>query len=831
MGRTPPAPTPIDYGPSTTQSGPYDDRIRPNVPIRVGPDKSGPCDAPVRPDTRQAPCDHRALHYTQPIVRLSPGQRLGAYEVIGLLGAGGMGEVYRARDARLRREVAIKVVHADNPRYLARFEREALAVAALNHPNIVTIHSIEEADTVRFLTMELVEGRLLTELIPSGGMALPDLLRLAIPIADALATAHRKGIVHRDLKPANIMVTAAGHPKLLDFGLAKNLDAMQTQVAPEHQTGEGVKLGTVVYMSPEQAMGGAIDQRTDIFSFGVVLYEMASGQRPFAGPSAAAVLMAIMNTRQTPFGGQLAVLNPLIDRALAKAVDERYQSADALLADLRTLSSGSHISAGREESGREPALPRSSSSPASIAVLPFRNLSADADQEYFCDGIAEELISALGRVKGLSVAARSSAFQFRAQSVDVREIGAKLNVQAVLEGSVRRSGDRLRVTAQLVNVTDGYQLWSERYDRTMEDVFEIQDEIARAITRGLEVTLGRSSSASIVKPPTRNLDAYHLYLRGRFLLNQFADLFASLNAARRCFEEAVALDPDYAAAWAGLGETCIALGYTTCLPAQEASVLALEASERAVELDPHLAEAQVALAWTKALFALDIPGAERHFQRALQLAPNHAPAHGYYAHLLLGLGRVDEALAHAEHARQLDPFWLNMPFTVCLVYLGARQFEQAERQMRELLSLNESLEGAYWFLSCALAGQGRLEEAIAAQERGTALAHRAPLFVALLGMWYARAGRRADADAVRHELLDGGRCSPVWLALVHGELGELDTAFDYLDVAIEEHNDQLLYMAVDHRFDALRDDPRFADRLQRLGLPTVTMPTLVDGDI
>jgi TolB-like protein/Tfp pilus assembly protein PilF len=720
-----------------------------------------------------------------------------------------MGQVYRARDPRLQRDIALKILQTNDPEHRRRFEREALSVAALNHPNIVTIHSVEEAEGVPFLTMELVEGTPLTSVIRPGGLPLAELLPLAIAITEALAAAHDRGIVHRDLKPANIMVGVDGRVKMLDFGLAKLLESAGSAYSSQDDTQEGMIVGTLAYSSPEQLTANPIDARSDVFSLGVLLYEMATGKRPFDGPNPAVVLVSLVSNRLPEIGGEYAELDRIIARATARKPGARYQRASGVLSDLRALSSGAAL--------RAPALVRQ----PSIAVLPFSNLTADPDQEYFCDGMAEELISALSRVPGLSVAARTSAFQFKGRRTDVREIGERLGVETVLEGSVRKLGDRLRITVQLVNVADGYQLWSERYDRRIDDVFAIQDQIARAITEQLRVTLTRQATGTMVKAPTANLDAYHAYLRGRFFLNRLTDLHGSLSSARDCFEKAVQLDPEYAAAYAGLSEACNALGYTTFLPAPEAGRAALLAAGCAVELDPSLPEAHTALGWTKTLFAIDIATAEADFQRALELAPAHAPAHGYYALLLCGFGRFDEALAHAERARQIDPLWLIMPFIVCQILICARKFDTAERQMREIMSLDPTLEGAYWYLSNTLAGHGRIEEAIATQEKGVELARRAPFFVALLAMWYARGGRTMDADQLLIELLDGGRCSPVWLAMVCGELGQKSRAFEYLERAVEEHDDQVSFMAVDHRFDSLRNDERFDALLRKVGLPVL----------
>jgi tetratricopeptide (TPR) repeat protein len=329
----------------------------------------------------------------------------------------------------------------------------------------------------------------------------------------------------------------------------------------------------------------------------------------------------------------------------------------------------------------------------------------------------------------------------------------------------------------------------------------------------------------MVKPATSNIDAYHLYLRGRFLLNKFADLWASWTAARKCFEDAIALDSMYSAAYAGLSEVWTALGYTTSVPAQEASRAALEAAERAVTLDPSLPEGHTALGWTKTLFAMDMRTAERDFQRALEIAPGYAPAHGYYALLLCGFGRFDEALDHAAQARHHDPLWMMMPFIASQVLICARRFVEAERQMREILTIDPNFAGGYWYLSSALMGQGRVDEAIALQEKGVELVQRAPFFVALLAMWYCRKGRHAEAEALREELIAGGRCTPVWLAMLCGELGKKDLAFEYLELAIAQHDDQVSFMAVDHRFDSLRGDSRFNAALRKVGLPVLNAPS------
>jgi TolB-like protein/Tfp pilus assembly protein PilF len=722
-----------------------------------------------------------------------------------------MGQVYRARDTRLHRDIALKVLQTDNPEHRRRFEREARSVAALNHPNIVTIHSVEEIEGVPFLTMELVEGTPLGEVIPPAGLALRELLPLAMSIAEALTAAHDRGIVHRDLKPGNVMVGRDGRVKLMDFGLAKVTHPFApSPFASGEETREGVIVGTLAYMSPEQLMAHGVDARSDIFSFGILLYEMSTGHRPFAGRNRAMVLVSLLNNPLPPVGAGHGDLDRIIARATARKPASRYQRAGDLLSDLRALASGSAVKAPPVK--RQP----------SIAVLPFTNLSGDAGQDYFCDGMAEELISALSRLPGLSVASRTSAFQFKGQQIDVREIGERLDVLTVLEGSVRKAGNRLRISAQLVNTADGYHLWSERYDRTIDDVFAIQDEIAKAITDSLRVTLSQSGSAAIVRGTTENIDAYNAYLRGRFMLNNFVGLADSLVAARGCFEQAIALDPDYAQAHAALSECFNALGFTSFLPGAQASKGAMEAARRALALNPDLPEPHTALGWTKTLFAVDLPTAEQHFEEALRLAPQSAQAHAYYSFWLAAYGRFESAHEHADQAQLLDPLWQHNPFTKCEILLCERRFADLERMTRDFISMDARFEGMFWYLSNALAGQKRFAEAIEIMERSVGVVHRLPYFLALLGQWYGRGDRQAEARAVLEELKASPLCSASWLALVCCGLKDLNSAFEYLDQAIDEHNDQcqVTFMAVDHRFDELRDDPRFDAALRKLGLPT-----------
>ena len=481
------------------------------------------------------------------------GQTLSHYKILDKIGEGGMGAVYLAEDGRLGRQVALKVLSdewAADPEHLRRFEREARAVAALDHPNIVTIFSVEEVDGVRFFTMGLVKGKTLDQALPPGGYELQEMLDIAIPITDALAAAHSRGITHRDLKPSNVMLTDDGWVKLLDFGLAKlyesDAEPASGEAETEAITRAGVVLGTVPYMSPEQVQGLPIDHRSDIFSLGVIFYELLTGERPFHGQTSAALVSSIL--RDTPREvtrikeSVPARMSGILARCLEKDVDSRFQSVEELREELKkqrqTGSEAKAAAEAEEESG------------PSIAVLPFADMSPEKDQDYFCEGIAEELINGLGGIKGLRVASRTSSFQYKGESSDVREIGKNLAVKTILEGSVRKAGNFLRITAQLVNVDDGYRLWSDRFDREMKDVFAIQDEIAESIVEALEVTLSPKERRALQNVATRNVEAYDFYLRGRNFFYQRSA--RAMQFAMQMFDKAIETDPNYAlVAWPG----------------------------------------------------------------------------------------------------------------------------------------------------------------------------------------------------------------------------------------------------------------------------------------
>ncbi len=716
---------------------------------------------------------------------ISPGTRVGNYEIVGELGAGGMGEVYRARDTKLNREVALKALPAEmarDPQRLARFQREARSVAALNHPNIVTIFSVEEAEGVHFLTMELIEGAPLGKLIPAGGLPPAQIVEIAHAMAEALAAAHEKGIIHRDLKPANVMMTKDGRVKVLDFGLAKETrqpgpdDA--TLSSPD-RTQAGTVMGTPAYMSPEQIAGKPLDHRSDIFSLGVLLYEMATGRRPFQGHSSAELASSILRDSPSLVSQVRPGLSPevaqIVRRCLEKEPNRRIQTARDIANQFAEVAK-----AAQPSSGTQAAMARESS--PSVAVLPFKNLTADSENEYFSDGLAEEILNALSQVQGLSVAARTSAFSFKGKAVEIGEIANKLHVANILDGSVRRAGNRVRVTVQLVDAAKGFQLWSERYDRQMEDIFDVQDEIARAIAEKLKLTL-----AGTPKRATENLEAYELYLKGRHYWHQRSP--SSLNMAIQCFEQTIKLDPRYALAYAGLADCYGILRFYGWITLAAGQPPAYAAMTQAMNLAPGLWETNFSRGFYAYYYEGDWRQAGTHFQNAVDINPRSSLAQIYYALFLSTDRRTEEALHHKNLALQLDPL---SPFIYCLASAASNvlgRIDEAEREGRQALELHPDLLLALWARGMNLSHLQRHEEAVAMLERSVTLS-RAPIYVGMLGMVYARAGRLDDAKRLLNELEDRasrGELVPAFASLfTYIGLGDVPAIRRSLAKAIEE---------------------------------------------
>jgi TolB-like protein/Flp pilus assembly protein TadD len=649
-----------------------------------------------------------------------------------------MGEVYRARDTRLDRDVAIKVLPhgvARDPLALERFNREARTIASVNHPRICSVFDVGEHEGSPYLVMELLEGKPLHALLEQRGLPVDQLIEWGMQLADALEAAHARGIIHRDLKPANIFVSDRGDVKVLDFGVAKLVDDQAAQATTMAAlTDSGVTIGTASYMAPEQVRGEPLDQRADLFALGLVLYEIATGRRAFGGSTTGLIADAILNRAPLPVQDLNPSLPPpvaaILDKLLEKDRDLRYRHAADVRADLKR--------ALREISG--PVTPARgtkthavAAAPKSVAVLPFRHLSADADNAFFSDGITEDLIDALGRVGGLRVASRASAFRFRDAALDLKEVSDALGVGAIVEGSVRRAGSKLRVSAALVDTATGFQIWSERYDREMADVFEIQDEIVSALVSALApALLGVAKEA--VRRPTDNLEAYECYLKGRHYWHQRSP--STLRLAIQSFERAIALDADYALAYAGLADSWALYRPYGWLPMDACYPQAKQAVERAMALAPDLPEVQFAQALHVLYFDPHWRASEPFFKRAIEINPRWSLARAFHGVALAGMYRRAEAEVEAAAAIELDPLSPFIYGAAGMAYFAGGDVPSAETAARRALELQPDFLMGMWLLAIALDDKGALAEAAALMEKTTALS-RAPIFVSMLGKIYA----------------------------------------------------------------------------------------------
>ena len=720
------------------------------------------------------------------------GRRIGPYELISRVGAGGMGDVYKARDTRLDRTVAVKVISAydaRDPQARDRFLREARAVAALNHPHICTLYDIGREDDVDFLVMEYVDGATLR-----GPMTGEEARRLALQIATALATAHHHGILHRDIKPANVMTTANG-VKLLDFGLARSIAAG----ADVTFTSEGTVVGTVAYMSPEQAQGCRLDARSDIFSFGAVLYEMVSGDRAFGGTTTPQVLSAILRDDPLPLW-PASPLEAIIRKCLAKEPGQRFQTMEDVIRAL-------------ELAGVAP--PKEA---PSIAVLPFTSMSADPDNEYFGDGVAEEIINALTQLEGLHVAARTSTFSFKGTPVDVGEIARRLNVRHLLQGSVRRAGGHVRVMAQLVDASNGFQIWSERFDRDLADIFDVQDEIARAIVRRLKVDFAIEDAARLVKVTTTNVEAYQAYLQGRAMLYRRGSWTAK---ALERFKRAVELDERYAQAWAGLADAHTVLCYSGYERPEGTMPEALAAAMRALEIDPGSAEAHNALACASLMWERDFDKAEREFLHALALNPKYIQARCWYALFFLQwtVGRLEEGLAQAHQALEDDPLSAYAEMVLSFTYGTIGRADRALAYAKTAVEHDPQSFVGRWELAIAHHWTGQYEEALSVLEALWAESPYNNWLTIQIVPTYVKVGRLEEARAIYDGQLtrrEQGYVPPFVLAVCEAALGNHEAAIASCVAAVEARDAMLaLFHAWLPALEAVRADPRFAELIQR----------------
>jgi eukaryotic-like serine/threonine-protein kinase len=718
------------------------------------------------------------------------------YEVTSELGRGGMATVYLARDRRHARLVAVKVLRPELAAMLGgdRFLQEIRITAGLQHPHILPLldSGISAAPEFLYYVMPYVEGESLrARLERERQLPLEEAVRYAGEVADALGYAHARGIVHRDIKPENILLSS-GHAVIADFGIARAV----SEAGAGRFTQPGLAVGTPAYMSPEQAAGEQeIDGRSDLYSLGSVLYEMLAGRPPFQGPTAQALLARLFTETPAPLrtlrDAVPTAVEQAVKRALAREPGARFATGGEMAGALRGVV--------REERGAEPA--------RSLAVLPFVNLNADPENEFFSDGMTDELIGALASLEGLHVVSRTSAFAFKGKHEDIRTIGDRLNVQTILEGSVRRAGRRLRVAAQLVNVADGFQLWSETFDRELEDVFAIQDQIAGAITAALEVRLlGRSRR----QPPTADLEAYSLYLKGRHFWNRRTE--EALRTGLGFFEEALARDPDYALAHSGVADSHLILGFYCANPPMEAFPVARAAALRALELDPSLAEARVALAYISMYHDWDWVEADRQFQEGIRLNPGYSTAHQWYGNFLATQGRFEESLAAFGRAIALDPL---SPLKTGALGWGcyfARRYEEAAGHHRQALVLDPAYAVAHLWLGLALEQMGEVSEALAAFDAAVRLSGHSPIARCGAAHAEAKAGRRDEARRAAAELaeLRSSRFVSAYdIATIHSGLGDTATALDWLERGYEERTHWMALLGVDPRLDPLRQEPRF----------------------
>ena len=783
------------------------------------------------------------------------GQKLGHYRVVAKIGAGGMGEVYQARDELLQRDVALKILLADSPGGAAaqrHLLREAQSASALNDPHICTIYEVGEANGRAFIAMEFVEGRPLNSLIPAEGLPAGLVVRYGAQIAAALAHAHDRGVIHRDVKTSNVVITPAGQVKVLDFGLAKRpsgseLEEATRSLAPA--TRPEAIVGTLPYMAPEILRGEEADARSDIWALGVALYEMATGGRPFRGQTGYELSSAILRESPAPLPQSVPPgLRVVIERCLEKERGQRYQRAGEAQAALEAVKPepSATLPAAAVAAAVPPRRPPGwivaaaaaalaialgvaanlggvrdrlfRASPAgriqSIAVLPLENLSRDPEQQYFADGMTEELITDLAQLHALRVISRTSAMRYKGSPKSIPEIAKELSVDAVLEGSVERVGDRVRINAQLIYAPTDTHVWAEKYDRDLRDILALQGEVAQAISGEIQAQLDPSEREKLGRARQIKPEAYDAYSRGRFHLNLQTP--KDTQTALKYFRQAIAEEPNYAEAYAGLADTYILLGepYIGGLPPQESLSEAKKAATKAIELNDSLGEVHFSLAHVLEVQDWDWAGAEKEYKRALDLSPNNARVHEWYAEYLQALGRKDQAIDEIKRAIKLDPLAEDLQTDLGYVYYTARRMDDAFAQLKPL----NDHRGLCWVYR----ERKQYQDAIAECEQEISQAGRLGLNLASLGNVYAWAGKRDAAQSLLEELKDRSKqqyISPYVIAYVEVGMGRKDQAFALLENAFKVHDQWMVWLKVDPSFDALRPDPRYQDLIRRVGFP------------
>ncbi|HYM11707.1 MAG TPA: protein kinase [Bryobacterales bacterium] len=795
---------------------------------------------------------------------LNSGTRLGPYEILAPLGAGGMGEVYRARDSRLERDVAIKVLPerlAKDPEALARFEREAKAVAALSHPNILAVHDIGKQGEVCFVVMELLEGETLRSRLKESALPWRKTVETGIAIAEGLSAAHSKGIIHRDLKPDNIFLTTDNRVKILDFGLARVRPGLSSKdetttagsLPDPGKTEPGTMMGTIGYMSPEQVRGELVEAPGDIFALGCVLYEMVTGKQAFgrnsAAESVAAVLKeeppAISSSEKPGAAGAPPELERVIGHCLEKNPHDRFQSARDLAFALRAASGSSQTF--RAEAAPAPKTPlirlklwMAAAAAAvlllgalaffwysrdkgvdSLAVLPFANASRDPNAEYLSDGITEAIINNLSQLPNLGVMSRSSVFRYKGRDLDPQAVGRELRVRAVLVGRVVRRGDDLSISTELVDVRNDRQIWGEQYNRKFADILAVQEEISKVISDKLRLRLTGEEKQRLTRRHTENPEAYQLYMQGRYQWNKRT--LEGMQQSIDYFQQAIAKDPRYALAHAGLADAYGLLASYNVLPAREVMPRAESAASKALEIDDSLAEAHASLGWAKLTHDWAWPDAEREFKRSLELNPNYAVARHWYGEYLMLMGRTEEALAQVKQAQQLEPLSpvISLATGSTLYYAG--RYDEAIEQCRKTIAMDPNFVEAHVFLARAYEQKREYGGAMAELQKALELSEGNTNELAALGHAYAVAGKTAEAQKILADLQQRSEqtyVQPMWIAGIYIGMGNKDQAFEWLNKAYGDRSAWLIYLKADPIFNPLRSDARFADLVRRVGLPS-----------
>ena len=745
-----------------------------------------------------------------------------------------MSEVYLAEDTRLKRPIALKVLRkkfSEDELSLKRFQQEAFAASALNHPHILTVYDIGYEAGTHFIATEFLQGEPLRKVIERGPLSVNDALNIASQVADALGAAHRAGIIHRDVKPENIMIGANQHVKLLDFGIAKLLSQPPGSTL---ETLPGILIGTPIYMSPEQARGEAVTQRSDVWSLGVVLYEMLAGKPPFSAATVSEVIKLILESDPASLSTVRAEVTSeivsLVTTAIAKDPNDRFEDATQLLLQLNQTKES--IQRKSSDSGMKITVqdePQLVSQPTnkrqqgkminSIAILPFQNRSSYDNAEYASDGLTETIINKLSQLPQLRVLSRNSVFAFKDSSEDSIAIGKKLGVGAVLTGRLMRFDTKLVVSTELVNVSNGFQLWGDHFSRTMADIFEIQEEIACEISEQLQLKLSRNQRKKLAKRHTLNEQAYLSYLKGRFQWNKRSA--EGLKLAVDHFNEAIGLEPLYALAHAGLADAYVALGALHSLPSREAYSKARAAALTALEIDSSLAEAYATLGFVMATLDRDWLGSEDSFQKALRLNASYATAHQWYSVVLRSLGRFDEAIEESQKAQELDPLSPIINATVGQCFYFARRYDEAIKLYRRMLAVEANYRWTHYLIACAYREKGWYDKAILEFEEALKVMPGEPVVISDLAYTYAISGEKEAARAKLAELEEHSKrtyVSPYDLAIAYLGLGDKEVAFTLLEQAHKEHDDGLLMIKIDPLLDSVRSEDRFRAILKQVGL-------------